>query len=69
LEEQAAEAIKRALPAEFVAELEGHDDGDGKRQSLAQAAFGLQGYEAPDAIWYNRENYLKLLSRSIYREK
>jgi RNA recognition motif. (a.k.a. RRM, RBD, or RNP domain) len=59
LEEQAAEAIKRALPAEFVAELEGQDDGDGKRRRLTQAAFGLQGYEAPDAIWYNRDKLLE----------
>jgi hypothetical protein len=58
LEEQAAEAIRRALPAEFVAELEGRDDGDGKRRRLNEGTFGLTGYEAPDAIWYNRDKLL-----------
>lgn len=58
LEEQAAEAIRRALPAEFVEEMEGRDDGDGKRRRLTEGTFGLQGYEAPDAIWYNRDKLL-----------
>lgn len=53
IEEQAAEAIRRALPAEYVAELEGKDPEARKRRKM-ESGFGLQGYEAPEEIWYNR---------------
>lgn len=61
LEEQAADAIRKALPAEFVAELEGPDEdgGDSKRRRLMEGTFGLEGYEAPDEIWYNRDKLLE----------
>ena len=65
LEEQAAEAIRRALPAEFVAEIEGggdDEDDEGsaatKRRRIEEGSFGLPGYEAPDSIWYNRDKLL-----------
>ena len=53
IEEQAAEAVRRALPDEFVREIEGRDP-DAKRRKRIEGGFGLQGYEAPDAIWYAR---------------
>lgn len=53
IEEQAAEAIRRALPAEFVAELEGRDPEARKRKKI-EGAFGLDGYEAPDDVYYAR---------------
>ncbi|EPS37650.1 hypothetical protein H072_8650 [Dactylellina haptotyla CBS 200.50] len=53
IEEQAAEAIRKALPAEYVAELEGKDPEARKRRKM-ESGFGLQGYEAPEEIWYNR---------------
>lgn len=60
LEEQAADAIRKALPAEFIAELEAPDDnGEAKRRRLTEGTFGLQGYEAPDEIWYNRDKLLE----------
>ena len=62
LEEQAAEAIRRALPAEFVAELDAASDEESgltKRRRLMEGTFGLEGYEAPDAIWYNRDKLLE----------
>ena len=60
LEEQAADAIRKALPAEFIAELEApDDDGEAKRRRLTEGTFGLQGYEAPDEIWYNRDKLLE----------
>ena len=59
LEEQAAEAIRRALPAEFLDELEGGEDRETKRQRLTEGTFGLPGYEAPDTIWYNRDKLLE----------
>lgn len=51
IEEQAAEAVRRALPAEFVAELEGRDPEARKRKKI-EGSFGLQGFEAPDEVWY-----------------
>lgn len=66
LEEQAAEAIRRALPAEFVAELDaGDEDGSSKRRRLMEGTFGLEGYEAPDSIWYNRDKLLEAPQTSL----
>lgn len=53
IEEQAAEAVRRALPEEFVREIEGRDPA-AKRRKRIEGGFGLQGYEAPDAMWYAR---------------
>ncbi|KAF5864350.1 Pre-mRNA-splicing factor [Aspergillus alliaceus] len=58
LEEQAAEAVRRALPAEFVAELEGKDPEARKRKKI-EGSFGLQGYEPPDEVWYSRTKQLE----------
>ncbi len=51
VEEQAAEAIRRALPAAFIDELEGRSS---KKQKQEQRSLGLPGYEAPDDVWYAR---------------
>ena len=53
VEEQAAAAIRAALPAEFVAELEGKDRNATKRRRI-EGSFGLMGYEVPEEIWYAR---------------
>ncbi|OXV12080.1 hypothetical protein Egran_00159 [Elaphomyces granulatus] len=53
LEEQAAEAVRRALPADFVAELEGRDPEARKRKKI-EGSFGLDGYEPSDEVWYAR---------------
>lgn len=54
IEEQAAEAIRKALPAAYVAEIEGRDPEQKKRRKV-EGSFGLQGYEAPDDVWYAKE--------------
>jgi hypothetical protein len=54
IEEQAAEAIRRALPAAYVAEIEGRDPEQKKRRKI-EGSFGLEGYEAPDDVWYAKE--------------
>ncbi|KAF1942082.1 RNA binding protein [Clathrospora elynae] len=54
IEEQAAEAIRKALPAAYVAELEGRDPESKKRRKV-EGTFGLQGYEAPDDVWHAKE--------------
>ena len=51
IEEQAAEAVRRALPEEFVRELEGRDPDASKRRRI-EGNFGLEGYIVPDQIWY-----------------
>jgi hypothetical protein len=53
VEEQAAAAIRAALPAEFVAELEGKDRNAAKKRRI-EGNFGLRGYEVPEEVWYAR---------------
>ena len=60
VEEQAAEAIRRALPASYVAELEGrryegHNPEDERKRRKIEGSFGLQDYDAPDDVWYASE--------------
>ncbi|KAK5104865.1 hypothetical protein LTR62_002648 [Meristemomyces frigidus] len=60
VEEQAAEAIRRALPASYVAELEGRkyegaDPEVERKRRKIEGSFGLLGYEAPDDVWYASE--------------
>jgi hypothetical protein len=53
IEEQAAEAVRRALPAEFVAEIEGRDP-DARKRKKIEGGFGLEGYQAPDDVYFAR---------------
>jgi hypothetical protein len=60
IEEQAADAIRRALPASYVAELEGRryegaDPEEERKRRKIEGSFGLQGYQAPDDVWYASE--------------
>jgi hypothetical protein len=54
IEEQAAEAIRRALPESFVREIEGRDP-EAKRRRKDEGNFGLEGYEASDEVWFASE--------------
>jgi hypothetical protein len=54
IEEQAAEAIRKALPPEYVAELEGRDPEARKRRKV-EGSFGLEGYDAPEDVWYAKQ--------------
>ncbi|KAL8948873.1 MAG: hypothetical protein Q9222_004977 [Ikaeria aurantiellina] len=58
IEEQAAEAVRRALPEEFVREIEGRDPEARKRKRI-EGGFGLEGYEAPDEIWYAKARQIE----------
>ncbi|KAK5694255.1 Pre-mRNA-splicing factor [Elasticomyces elasticus] len=60
VEEQAAEAIRRALPASYVAELEGRryegkEPEEERKRRKIEGGFGLEGYEAGDKVWYAAE--------------
>ncbi|KAF2138473.1 uncharacterized protein K452DRAFT_276883 [Aplosporella prunicola CBS 121167] len=59
IEEQAAEAIRAALPASYVAEIEGRDV-DAKKRRKIEGGFGLHGYDAPDDVWYAKEKAAQL---------
>lgn len=59
IEEQAAEAVRRALPADFVAQLEGRETPEMKKRRLVESRFGLEGYEAPDEVWHARSKELE----------
>ncbi|KAL9035455.1 MAG: hypothetical protein Q9214_006573, partial [Letrouitia sp. 1 TL-2023] len=58
IEEQAAEAVRRALPEEFVREIEGREP-DSKKRKKVEAEYGLQGYEALDEIWYAKSRQIE----------
>ncbi|KAJ5287212.1 Pre-mRNA-splicing factor cwc2 [Penicillium angulare] len=58
LEEQAAEAVRRALPAAFVAEIEGRDP-EAKKRKKIEGSFGLDGYDVPDDVWHSRTRQLE----------
>ncbi|KAL8772627.1 MAG: hypothetical protein Q9209_002288 [Squamulea sp. 1 TL-2023] len=58
IEEQAAEAVRRALPEEFVREIEGRDP-EAKKRKRIEGGFGLEGYEAPDEIWYAKSRQIE----------
>ncbi|KAK4159030.1 Pre-mRNA-splicing factor CWC2 [Cladorrhinum sp. PSN259] len=53
IEEQAADAIRKALPEAFVAEIEGKDPEARKRRKI-ESSYGLEGYEAPDEVHFAR---------------
>ena len=58
IEEQAAEAVRKALPAAYVAQLEGRETAEMREQRLRDSKFGLEGYDAPDDIWFSRSKEL-----------
>lgn len=69
IEEQAAEAIRRALPEEFIAEIEGRDPEARKRRKL-ESSYGLEGYEAPDEVHFARgENAVNPRARAGHGEQ
>ncbi|KAI4115555.1 MAG: hypothetical protein LQ345_003866 [Seirophora villosa] len=64
IEEQAAEAVRRALPDEFVREIEGRDPEARKRKRM-EGSFGLEGYEALDEIWYAKAREIEGGDRAL----
>jgi hypothetical protein len=64
LEEQAAEAVRRALPAAFVAEIEGRDP-EAKKRKKIEGSFGLQGYDVPDDVWHARTRQLEESTQEV----
>ena len=63
IEEQAAEAVRRALPAAYVAQIEGRETPEMRERRLKEGRFGLEGYDAPDAVWLERSRELEGIER------
>ena len=63
IEEQAAEAVRKALPADFVAELEGRETPEMRQRRKIESGFGLEGYEAPDEVWFARSKELEAVKK------
>jgi len=59
IEEQAAEAVRRALGETAVRQIEGRETAEDRAQRRVDAGFGLDGYEAPEGIWFNRQQELE----------
>lgn len=59
IDEQAAEAVRRALGEKAVRQIEGRETAEEREARRIEAGFGLEGYEAPEAIWYNRQKELE----------
>ena len=64
VEEQAAEAVRRALPEDFVRELEEgargrRGGGEASKRRRLDGGFGLEGYTAPDEVWYSKNRALE----------
>ncbi|KAI4287853.1 MAG: hypothetical protein L6R35_002882, partial [Caloplaca aegaea] len=64
IEEQAAEAVRRALPDEFVREIEGRDP-EARKRKRVEGGFGLEGYEVPDEIWYAKARQIEGGDRAL----
>lgn len=68
IEEQAAEAVRRALGEKVVKQIEGRESAEEKSARRIEAGFGLDGYEAPEAIWYNRQKELEAVEKQAQIE-
>ena len=53
VEDQAAEAIRKALPPDIAKELGG--DPEAKRRRVDEENFGLEGYVATDDVWFKSQ--------------
>ena len=61
VEEQAAVAVRKALGMDVAQEVEGREgERERKRKRIqgGQEAFALEGYEAPDDVWFKRREIL-----------
>lgn len=59
IDEQAAEAVRRALGEKVVRQIEGRETAEERSTRRIEASFGLEGYEAPEAIWFNQQKELE----------
>ncbi|KAL2433387.1 Pre-mRNA-splicing factor cwc2 [Exophiala dermatitidis] len=60
LEEQAAEAVRRALGESAVRQIEGRETREERDQRRLESGYGLEGYEAPEEIWFTQQKEKEL---------
>ncbi|OAP61319.1 hypothetical protein AYL99_03520 [Fonsecaea erecta] len=65
IEEQAAEAVRRALGARTVREIEGRETREERDQRRIESSYGLEGYEAPEAIWSTQQQQRELEGQKL----
>lgn len=58
IEEQAAEAVRRALGDRAVRQIEGRETQEERDQRRIESGYGLDGYEAPEEIYFNQQREL-----------
>ena len=68
IEEQAAEAVRRALGETAVRQIEGRETAEDRAQRRLEAGYGLEGYEAPEAIWFNRQKEIEAAEKQAQLE-
>lgn len=59
IDDQAAEAVRRALGETAVRQIEGRETAEERAQRKVEAGFGLEGYEASDGIWFNKQKEIE----------
>jgi hypothetical protein len=65
IDEQAAMAVRKALGEKAVRQIEGRESREEKEQRRIESGFGLEGYEAPDDVWYARQKQLEGNNESL----
>lgn len=65
IEEQAAEAVRRALGERAVRQIEGRETREETDQRKIESSYGLEGYEAPEAIWHNHQRSQALQGQAL----
>lgn len=68
IDEQAAEAVRRALGEKAVRQIEGRETAEERAQRRVEAGFGLDGYEAPEALWFNKQKELEAANQQAQLE-
>ncbi|KIX96761.1 uncharacterized protein Z520_07481 [Fonsecaea multimorphosa CBS 102226] len=65
IEEQAAEAVRRALGERAVREIEGRETREERDQRRIESSYGLEGYEAPEEIWFTQQQQRELEGQKL----
>lgn len=59
IDEQAAMAVRKALGETAVRQIEGRESREERDQRRIESGFGLEGFEAPEEIWFARQREIE----------
>jgi hypothetical protein len=65
IDEQAAEAVRKALGERAVRQIEGRETAEEWQQRKIESGFGLDGYEAPEGMWFTRQKEVEMEERRL----